>query len=79
MITATSRILRVPDLLPRLLGERALIPKCRRVYQSCKGRAMAGMQCPMFIRKLLENILTKFLQHTTMSTYEVLLNSKQLS
>jgi len=38
MITAIARILRVPDLLPRLVGEWALIPKCRRVYQSCKDR-----------------------------------------
>jgi len=33
----------------------------------------------MFNRKILGNILTKFLQHSTMSTCEVLLNGKQLS
>jgi len=71
MITAIARISCVPDLLPRLVRERALIPKFRRVYQSCKGRVMTGMQYPMFNGKLLENILTKFLQHQTMSTYEV--------
>jgi len=79
MIKAIARILRVPDLLPRLVGEWALIRKCQRVYQSCKSRAMAGMQNPIFNRKLKENILTKFLKHPTMATYEVLLNSKQLS
>jgi len=38
MITAIAQILRIPDLLPCLVGEWALIPKCCRVYQSCNGR-----------------------------------------
>jgi len=41
MITAIPRILHMPDLLPRLVGDWALIPKCRRLYQSCNGSAMA--------------------------------------